>query len=112
MKDRKPEWFDTWVVIKFTHEGSHFYKILAGNSGGYLDGDSWQLNSGIVRVTEDGDYLNFYGASGSCYRVHKDSYGFRMSTIGVWEQIQKRFSDKVELMDNETDWVEMDWNLD
>ena len=42
---------DNWVVIKFnTEEHGIFYKVLVGTSGGYLDGDSWRMNSGITKV--------------------------------------------------------------
>ena len=48
---------DNWVVLKLKPgKGAHpIYKVLAGWSGGYLDGDSWRMNSGISKVTENGD---------------------------------------------------------
>ena len=54
---------DNWVVLKIK-EGkldSGFYKVLAGWSGGYLDGDSWRINSGITRVEDHETYYSFYG---------------------------------------------------
>jgi hypothetical protein len=99
---------DNWVVIKFNGDDPH-YRVLAGWSGGYLHGSSWQLNSGITRVEEDGKLLNFYGASGSCYRVHKESYTLRMNNASIWDQLQAKHGDKVELMDEATDWLAMDW---
>jgi len=42
---------DSWVIIKITvPDQKTIYKVLGGWSGGYLDGDSWQLNSGIAKV--------------------------------------------------------------
>jgi hypothetical protein len=38
---------DNWVVLKINHEGKTLYKVLAGWIGGYLNGDSWRMNSGM-----------------------------------------------------------------
>jgi len=63
---------DQWCIIRIFDS---VYKVFGSWSGGYLDGDSWKLNSGIDRIEEDGDYWLFYGYSGSCYRCHKKTYG-------------------------------------
>ena len=101
---------DNWVVIKFKGDNPH-YRVLAGWSGGYLDGDRWRMNSGITGVTEDLHNHFFEGVTGSVYECYKDAYCFRKSTAGVWEQLQEIHGDKVELMDKDTDWLKMDWNL-
>ena len=64
---------DRWLIIDCGGDG--LYKVFATWSGGYLDGDSWRLNSGIEKVEGDGDYLLFHGYSGSIYKCHKDRYG-------------------------------------
>ena len=99
---------DNWVVLK-VKEGKGtfpFYKVLAGWSGGYLSGDSWRLNSGVTKVKEDGDYYEFYGESGSCYRCHKEGYGLRMNNAGVYKNLclQQEFGGQVQLMAEDTDW--------
>jgi hypothetical protein len=96
---------DSWVVLKITRECEEpFYKVLVGWSGGYLDGDSWRMNSGITEVTfEDGNY-NFYGYTGSCYVCHPESYGLRMSTSGVYNRLKEHFGEQIELMHKDTDW--------
>lgn len=99
---------DNWVVIKIGGKDPH-YRVLAGWSGGYLYGTSWQLNSGIVRVKEASNYFDFYGHSGSCYRCNKSSYGLRMNNAYVWDQLKEKHGDKVELMPEDTNWMEMDW---
>jgi len=111
MSDYTP---DNWVIIKIK-EGkldSGFYKVLAGWSGGYLYGDSWRMNSGITEIKEDGDYYEFYGASGSCYRCHKRGYGLRMNNAGIWKQLEENqgFEGQVTLMDADTNWMEVKWN--
>lgn len=99
---------DNWVIIKLKGDDPH-YRVLAGWSGGYLSGNSWQLNSGIVRVEETEYSYKFYGTSGSCYDCGKKSYMLRMNTAGVWGQLEKLHGDKVELMPEETDWMNVDW---
>ena len=99
---------DNWVVIKIKGNDPH-YRVLGGWSGGYLDGDSWRMNSGITRVEEDADTWKFYGSSGSCYECGKHSYTLRMNNAGVWNQLQKVHGDKVELMPEDTKWLNIDW---
>jgi len=99
---------DNWVIIFLNGNDPH-YRVLAGWSGGYAQGDSWRLNSGIVRVEDAGDRWEFYGASGSCYSCGKNSYGLRMNNGYVWDKLQDTHGDKVSLMDEETDWMNMDW---
>lgn len=101
---------DNWVVLKISVPGQHtVYKVLAGWSGGYLDGDSWRMNSGVTEVTEDGDYLLFHGYSGSVYRCHKKSYGLRMGNASVYNKLKERFGDAVELMPEDIDWMNVKW---
>ena len=92
---------DSWVVLKVPAG----YKVLGGWSGGYLDGDSWRMNSGIVSVTEDDHFYNFWGFTGSCYKCPKGGYGLRMSTSGIYEQLK----DHVTLMDEDTNWLELEY---
>ena len=104
---------DNWVVVKIK-DGKldrGFYKVLAGWSGGYLSGDSWRMNSGINKVTEEGDHLKFWGASGSCYICHKKTYGLRMNIAGVWNQMKgmEGFEDQFVLLPEDTNWMEIEW---
>lgn len=91
---------DNWRIIKISpHNEEPWYRILAGWSGGYLDGDSWRMNSGISKVEEDGDYINFIGESGSVYSCHKDSETIRMNCAYVWAQMKEAHGEIVELID-------------
>lgn len=101
---------DNWVVIKMKGEDPH-YRLLVGTSGGYTTGDSWRLNSGIVRVTEDEYYFYFYGLSGSCYQCHKNAYCLRKNNAYIWSEIEEIHGDKVELMPEDTDWMNTDWEI-
>lgn len=104
---------DNWVVVKIKDgsAGKQLYKVLGGWSGGYLDGDSWRMNSGICKVTEEGDHLKFWGFSGSCYVCHKDSYGLRMNNSGIYDYLKKNeaFENQISLMDEDTDWLNVVW---
>ena len=60
---------DKWVMLKFTHGGQDVYKILASFYGGYLDGDSWKLNSGVTKVEEDDKYYYFMVPVAASMRV-------------------------------------------
>jgi hypothetical protein len=104
---------DNWVILK-VKEGKYdpgFYKVLAGWSGGYLDGDRWRMNSGITRVEQDGDYYEFYGSSGSCYRCHKKGYRLTMANGGVYNSIKENeaFENQITLMPEDTNWMELEW---
>jgi hypothetical protein len=81
---------DKWVMLKITGNDQPVYKVLAGWTGGYLHGDSWKLNSGVVSVEEHDDHYAFAGASGSVYVCRKNSYGLTMMT----SQILKHFTDQ------------------
>lgn len=79
---------DKWVILKLNNKGETAYKVLAGWSGGYLDGQSWKINSGITKVEEDDNYLLFHGYSGSVYKCHKRGYGTNMIMNGVLAQLE------------------------
>jgi hypothetical protein len=101
MSDYTP---DSWVVLKITTETDVIYKVLAGWSGGYLDGDSWRMNSGITGVEKQAYLYGFYGSSGSVYWCHQGGYRLTMAIAGVYNQIKERFGDAVEMMPEDTDW--------
>ena len=52
---------DRWVILKLINNQKTIYKVLGGWFGGYLQGDSWRINSGITKVELDGDVYKFYG---------------------------------------------------
>lgn len=66
---------DKFIVLKI-QDG---YKVFATWAGGYLNGDSWRLNSGIKSVTKENEYYFITGFSNSCYKCHEKSYGIMTS---------------------------------
>lgn len=89
---------DRWVVLKITDKEQTIYKVLAGWVGGYLEGDSWKLNSGITKIEMDGDYYLFSGNSGSVYKCHKAAYSFTKLTAAMYYSWEKQYPDKFELL--------------
>lgn len=96
---------DNWVVVKYPDH----YRILAGWSGGYTSGSSWRMNSGIIKVKYEKPYYYFEGFSGSCYGCHEDAYGLRLNNSYVWSHLKEKHGNKVILMDENTNWFEVDW---
>jgi hypothetical protein len=80
---------DNWIIIELIMNQKIIHKVLAGWSGGYLSGDSWKLNSGITRITEDDNYWYIGGYSGSVYKCHKESETIRMNISGTLEHFRK-----------------------
>lgn len=81
---------DCWVILQLNNNKEILYKVLAGWSGSYLYGQSWQLNSGIKSVEVENDYYLFHGYSGSIYKCHKDMYSLNNMTSGVLKSLQKQ----------------------
>ena len=109
---------DNWVVLKITNTKRSgntgygrteevLYKVLAGWSGSYLNGNSWRINSGITLVFDREDEVHFHGESGSVYRCPKGAYGLRMSTSGIYKQLQEFPDSEVELIPEDTDWSKL-----
>lgn len=103
---------DRWVVVKLTpKEGNTIYRVLASFYGGYLDGDSWKMNSGITEVTEDDKCYLFHGHSGSVYRCPKGEHMYGMGGLasGVLDNMTKGLKDNdmgtIELLPFDTDWL-------
>ena len=110
MNEYKPNY---WKVVKITStEGKVLYKVFATWVGGYVEGDSWKMNSGIIEVKSEGNYLLFKGYSGSVYNVvnKEESYRTSMFTQSVLDSIIKRadlIGAKVEELPFDTDWTKL-----
>lgn len=87
---------DRWVILKLTNNQKIFYKVLGVWFGGYLQGDSWRVNSGITKVELDGDVYKFYGRSGSVYICNKNNYGMTVLMASIIPE-----SDKVTVLKQE-----------
>lgn len=60
---------DTSVVIKLTNKNNEtHYRVFGGYIGGYLNGSSYRVNSGITQIKYDENHYYFIGESGSVYK--------------------------------------------
>lgn len=94
---------DKWVVLKI----DNLFKVMGTWAGGYLYGDSWKLNSGIKKVTEDENHWYFEGFSGSVYKCNKQSYGttaYGASLIHSWQQNSIEHNTTIEVLKNTYDF--------
>jgi len=99
---------DRWVILKITLPNETFYKVLGSWFGGYLHGNSWRMNSGIVAIEREGDYYHFVGDSGSQYICHKNTYGTHMLSSGVINDIIAGAQDaghEVELLNDQENFT-------
>ena len=62
---------EEWVLVQVDED---LVKVFGSWRGGYINGDSWRMNSGIEKVEEDEDHWLFIGHSGSVYKCHKGHY--------------------------------------
>ena len=84
---------DVWIIVEI-HSPKHGtqYRVLAGWYGGYLYGDSWRLNSGIVEVKEFDNRYEFIGDSGSVYLCYKSA----QRTSGMTQSVLNTYSAQLE----------------
>ncbi len=100
---------DRWMVIKISHldDKSH-YRVFGTWIGGYTSGDSWRMNSGIVRVEEQENNYRFFGTSGSEYTCFKNYYGTSGYSEGVLQNIidvQSKQGVTIEILPSDTDFI-------
>lgn len=99
-----------WLVVKMTTPKLTFYKLFGTWMGGYLDGDYWQMNSGIVKVEEDNENYYFHGRSGSVYQCNKKGYGttnYGQSTLDMFIKKAKKENTTIEVLSEDTKWMEL-----
>lgn len=104
---------DRWTVLKIVTEEETLYKVFGSWGGGYLDGDSWRMNSGITHVVEDEDAFRFHGSSGSVYICGKHGYGTTGYGAGILGSILDRSEEvygmEATLLEKDTNWNEIDY---
>lgn len=101
---------DKWMVIKINSKNPH-YRVFATWGGGYLNGDSWKMNSGITKATLIDGVYHFEGSSGSVYECRETSYGSTGYGYGVLQGIIKRTLDEndvvIDILPEETNFLEL-----
>lgn len=97
---------DRWVILKVTKNDTNefWYMILAGWSGGYLDGDSWRMSSAIHKVEDKDDHFIATTYSGREYKLFKQAKGFNYIMSGVFNEAKKGADESnktIEIIDTE-----------
>lgn len=102
-----------WLIVSITNNNETHYRVFGVWGGGYLNGDSWKLNSGITKVTlEDGVY-QFEGSSGSVYHCRENSYGSTGYGWSVIQQIIEQSKENgtiIQIMDEGTNFLELNYD--
>ena len=109
MSDYTP---DKWVMVKMTNKDDEIhYRIFACWYGGYLGSDSWKLNSGVTKITEDDRMYYFEGSSGSVYICDKRTYGTSGYGAGVLGNLIEKSKDTLamEILPMETNFMELNY---
>lgn len=104
---------DGWVIVKIFGTDPH-YRVFGSFYGGYLEGDSWKLNSGIVgcKYLEPLNAYQFDGFSGSIYYCNKDSYGkLRLYNQSVLDNFINKSHNTMEVLEDCSNWTTTDWIL-
>jgi len=85
---------DLWVVVEIKQEGKDPWRRILGSwYGGYLNGDSWRLSSGITRVVEHDRYYQVHNESGSIYTCMKGAEGMSGLANGVLNTWTKKMDE-------------------
>lgn len=105
---------DKWVGVKISSANTKtIYKIFACWYGGYLNGDSWKLNSGITKAFLNGDLKYYFeGASGSVYICGRHNYGtngYGASVLGNMIENADNNGITVEILPEDTNWLELNY---
>lgn len=82
MQRQRPQ---RWLVLKI----DEIYKVFGVWYGGYTSSASWRLNSGVTAIEKEGDFIRFYGRSGSIYECHVEGYGTSGYGAGVLESLKE-----------------------
>lgn len=91
---------DRWVILEFTTPTETFRKVFAGWYGGFTQGESWKLNSGITETRCNGDTFEFDGHSGSTYVCHKNGYGMSGYMSGILARWQDQAFERGDIQIN------------
>ena len=75
---------DGWRLILIDNQ---VIKLFSSWSGGYLDGNSWRLNSGCTKIEPTEYGYDVHGYSGSIYSIHKHQGNLNAYSSSVYAKI-------------------------
>lgn len=89
---------DTWVILRIKpKKQTPIYKLFSGWYGGYTQGDSWKLNSGITKVKTADKFYEVHGESGSIYVCPVSREGMSTYMSGVLASFQEQLKGKASI---------------
>lgn len=81
---------DTWSILLFNSPTyGKIHKVFAGWYGGFTQGDSWKLSSGIVSMEDSEKHFSSLQESGSIYNLYKNSEklsSYQLGILGGWRE--------------------------
>ena len=81
---------DTWVILLLDHpDYGKIHKVFAGWYGGYAQGDSWKVSSGVKTFVSEGKFYSSLQESGSTYNLYKQSEklsGYQYGLLAGWRE--------------------------
>ena len=94
---------DTWVILLFdSPDYGKVYKVFAGWYGGFSQGDSWKLSSGIKTFVSEGKFYSSLQESGSTYNLYKQSEklsGYQYGLLAGWREQMDEVGGSIEVID-------------
>ena len=90
---------DVWVVVELSglKVENRYHRILAGWYGGFANGDSWKMSSGITKIVDRDTHWEIHNTSGSIYKCHKDLERFSGYTQNVYHSYQEENCDDIRM---------------
>jgi len=103
---------DRWVLLKISRpDVDPIYKLFSTWFGGYCGSESWKINSGVKKITQDETCFFVEGYSESVYSCDKHTYGTNLYTSGVLSDMIENAAKSgvtVEILPEDTDFVALE----
>lgn len=85
---------DKWVIVEIKRANGDTHRRVFGSwYGGFTQGNSWKMSSGIKEVIDEGDTYKIMNESGSTYYCVKGCEGMSAYSMGVLASYQKQMSE-------------------
>ena len=94
---------DTWSILLFDSPTyGKIHKIFGGWYGGFTQGDSWKLSSGMKDLVDEGNFYSSVQESGSVYHLHKGLEklsGYQLGILAGWVEQMNAVGGSVVVVD-------------
>ena len=87
---------DCWVIVEIsgTKVPETYRRVLAGWYGGFINGDSWKMSSGINEMIDRETHWEIPNHSGSTYYCYKTAERFSGLTSTIYTGYAKENSEE------------------